>query len=151
MDNYRNGAPLPSFTTPYPAYANPRPGSVFAPNIVAVDNSVMYGNPQQQRQQQQLPGNSANFGMMRSNGRAQGNASPGNLFKITNVTLAFTSEKISFCFDTPLTIFPGCPPIPASNAPAQISTQGFGNPYCVQGPAPTQQMLGPPGNDFSCI
>ncbi|EJD73654.1 hypothetical protein LOAG_18933, partial [Loa loa] len=115
LDSYRNGAPLPSFMPPYPALPAPRPGSVFAPNVIAMENSIMYGNPQQQRQQQQqLPGSGANFGVLRNN-RAQGNASPG------------------------------CPPLSMGNAPAPIPAQGFGNPYCVQGPAPTQQMLGPPG------
>ncbi|VDN93532.1 unnamed protein product [Brugia pahangi] len=114
LATYRNGAPLPSFMPPYPALSGPRSGSVFAPNVVAMENSVVYGNPQQQRQQQQqqLPGNGATFGMLRNN-RVQGNASPG------------------------------CPPLSMGNAP--IPAQGFGNPYCIQGPTPTQQMLGPPG------
>ncbi|VDM12090.1 unnamed protein product, partial [Wuchereria bancrofti] len=114
LATYRNGAPLPSFIPPYPTLSGPRSGSVFAPNVVAMENSVIYGNPQQQRQQQQqqLPGNGASFGMLRNN-RAQGNVSPG------------------------------CPQLPMGNAP--IPAQGFGNPYCIQGPAATQQMLGPPG------
>lgn len=37
------------------------------------------------------------------------------------------------------------------NAPTPIAAQGFGNPYCIQGPAPTQQMLGPPGNHYILI
>ncbi|VDK87904.1 unnamed protein product [Onchocerca ochengi] len=116
LANYRNGSPLPSFMPPYPALPGPRPGSIFGPSVVPMENSVMYGNPQQQRQQQhqQLPGNGANFGMLR-NSRIQGNASPG------------------------------CPSLSMINAPASIPAQGFGNPYCVQGPAPVQQMLGPPG------
>ncbi|VDK84619.1 unnamed protein product [Litomosoides sigmodontis] len=112
LANYRNGAPLPSFIPSYPALSGPRPTSIFGPNVTPTENSVMYGNPQQQ----QLPGNRAGFGILR-NSRAPGNASPG------------------------------CPPMSMGNTPAPISAQGFGNPYCVQGSAPTQQMLGPP----SCV
>uniref|UniRef100_A0A915Q7S0 PHD-type domain-containing protein n=1 Tax=Setaria digitata TaxID=48799 RepID=A0A915Q7S0_9BILA len=117
LASYRNGAPLPPFMPPYPSLPGPRPGSLFGPNVVSIENSVMYGNPQQQRQQQQqLPGNGSNFGMLRNN-RAQGNASPG------------------------------CPPLSMANVPTglPIPTQGFGNPYCVQGSTLTQQMLVPPG------
>lgn len=45
-------------------------------------------------------------------------------------------------------LFPGCPPMSMGNTPAPIPAQGFGNPYCVQGSAPTQQMLGPPSNNY---
>uniref|UniRef100_A0A0R3RYZ4 PHD-type domain-containing protein n=1 Tax=Elaeophora elaphi TaxID=1147741 RepID=A0A0R3RYZ4_9BILA len=113
LATYRNGPPLPSFIPPYPALPGPRPGSVFGPSV-PIENSAMYGNPQQQRQQQQLPGSVANFSIVRNN-RTQGNASPG------------------------------CPPLSMGSAPVSVSAQGFGNPYCVQGPAPTQQMLGPHG------
>ncbi|KAM3718681.1 Pygopus [Dirofilaria immitis] len=116
LANYRNGAPLPSFMPSYPALPGPRPGAVFGPGVVPMENSVIYANPQHQRQQQQqqLSGNSANFGMLRNN-RCQGNVSPG------------------------------CPSLSMASASVPIPAQAFGNPYCVQGPTPTQQMLGPPG------
>lgn len=44
--------------------------------------------------------------------------------------------------------FSGCPSLSMTNAPASIPAQSFGNLYCVQGPAPVQQMLGPPGNHY---
>ncbi|CAG9530056.1 unnamed protein product [Cercopithifilaria johnstoni] len=120
LASFRNGAPLPSFIPPYSAFLGPRSGSVFGPNVVPIENSVMYGNPQQQRQQQQQQLVGSGANFgILRNNRTQGNASPG------------------------------CPPMSMGNAPAPILTQGFGNPYCVQGSAPTQQMLGPPGND--CI
>lgn len=45
----------------------------------------MYGNPQQQRQQQQLPGSGSNFGILRNN-RTQGNASPGSVSLFMKIT-----------------------------------------------------------------
>ncbi|KAL3995185.1 hypothetical protein ACH3XW_24770 [Acanthocheilonema viteae] len=116
LANYRNGAPLSSFIPPYPGLPGPRPGSVFGPNVVPIENSIIYGNPQQQQQQQQQ--------------QLPGNGANFGILR-NNRTQGNTS--------------PGCPPLSMGNALPPIPTQGFGNPYCVQGPAPTQQMLGPPG------
>lgn len=100
LASYRNGTPVPSFIPPYSALSVPRPGSIFGANVTPIENSVMYGNPQQQ----QLPGNRASFGILRNN-RAQGNASPGSVLFLWKLLSDFILRSLSTFINVILGLF----------------------------------------------